>query len=68
MDSIYTTISVNPLPVLNVTGTNSICSGESTNLLVSGANSYIWTPSNSLDTSVGNIVLANPTLSQKYIQ
>ena len=66
MDSIYTTISVNPLPVLNVTGTNSICSGESTNLLVSGANSYIWTPSNSLDTSVGNIVLANPTLSQVY--
>ncbi len=65
-DSSYTTISVNPLPVLNVTGTNNICEGESTTLLVSGANSYIWTPSTSLNTTVGNIVFANPSTSQTY--
>ena len=68
-DSISTTISVIPLPVLNVTGTNSICEGESTSLLVNSnsiISSYVWTPSNSLDTSSGNIVLANPSTSQTY--
>ncbi len=66
-DSIDITIDVNPLPVLNVIGTNNICEGESTSLLVSGANSYIWTPSTSLNTSVGNLVLASPSTSQTYI-
>ena len=65
-DSSYTTVSIIPLPVLSVTGINNICEGESTNLLVSGANSYIWSPSNSLNTAVGNIVLANPSTSQTY--
>ena len=66
-DSIDITIDVNPLPVLNVIGTNNICEGESTTLLVSGANSYIWTPSTSLNASVGNLVLASPSTSQTYI-
>jgi hypothetical protein len=68
-DSVYTTISVNSLPVLNVTGTNSICEGESTSLLVNSASvitSYIWTPSTSLDTAAGNIVSADPSTSQTY--
>ena len=68
-DSVYTTISVNSLPVLNVTGTNSICQGESTSLLVNSASvitSYIWTPSTSLDTAAGNIVSADPSTSQTY--
>ena len=65
-DSLYTTISVNPLPVLSIAGTDSICSGESTTLLVSGANSYVWSPSSSLDSSSGNLVSANPSTSQVY--
>ena len=65
-DSLDITIDVNPLPVLNVIGTNNICEGESTSLLVSGANSYIWTPSTSLNASIGNLVLASPSTSQTY--
>mgnify|MGYP003325911973 CR=1 FL=1 len=50
----------------SIAGTDSICSGESTTLLVSGANSYVWSPSSSLDTSAGNFVSANPSTSQVY--
>ena len=65
-DSSFITISVIPLPVLYLAGSNNICDGESTPLSVSGANSYIWTPSTSLNTSVGNLVIANPSTSQTY--
>ena len=35
-------VLVNPLPVLTFTGTNVICSGNSTTLTVSGADTYTW--------------------------
>ena len=44
-DSSYTTININPLPVLNVIGSNITCEGQPVSLSVSGANTYIWTPS-----------------------
>ena len=37
-----TTLTVNPLPVGTISGRTSICSGNSTTLTASGANSYTW--------------------------
>ena len=65
-DSSYTTININPLPVLNVIGSNITCEGQPVSLSVSGANTYIWSPSTGLDTTAGNTVLANPSLTQVY--
>ena len=65
-DSATTQISIYPLTNISVSGSSSICLGESTPLSVSGANSYIWTPSTSLNTSVGDLVIANPSTSQTY--
>lgn len=37
-----TTVTVMPTPVPNITGTNTICSGQSTTLTASGGTSYLW--------------------------
>ncbi len=58
-------VTVNSVPVLiPVSGT--ICSGGSTSLSVSGASSYIWSPSAGLSASTGSSVIANPTLTTTY--
>lgn len=36
------TISVNPLPVVSITGPTSVCPGISANLTASGGSSYVW--------------------------
>ena len=36
------TVTVNPLPVVTMTGNNSICEGQSTTLFVSGGTTYYW--------------------------
>lgn len=41
-NSAVKTITVNPLPTLTVTGNNVVCSGISTTLTASGANTYTW--------------------------
>lgn len=40
-----TTITVNPFPVLTVSGNSVICAGETTTLSVSGASTYSWSTS-----------------------
>ena len=65
-DSSYATININPLPVLNVIGSNITCEGQPVSLSVSGANTFIWSPSTGLDTTAGNTVSANPSLTQVY--
>jgi len=35
-------LTVNPLPTLSVSGSNTICSGQSITLTASGANTYTW--------------------------
>lgn len=39
-------VTVNPLPVLTLSGENSVCAGESTTFTVSGASSYQWNNGN----------------------
>ena len=56
-----------PLPNVSVTaGLNPICLNSSTQLTASGAIGYDWLPSTGLDTTIGNIVTANPTSSTNY--
>ncbi len=44
----------------------SICSGFSASINAVGAISYFWSPSNGLNTTIGNSVIANPSVSTVY--
>ncbi|MCS7085742.1 MAG: hypothetical protein NZ534_06680, partial [Bacteroidia bacterium] len=44
----------------------TICAGGSVNLTVSGATSYMWSPSMGLNTTSGPNVVASPTQSRTY--
>jgi len=60
-------IQVNPLPVLNINNNlSTICEGESISLIMSGADSYVWSPSYGLNTSIGTSVIASPNTSTLY--
>lgn len=41
-DTVSIQVVVKPNPIVSITGINSICVGNSTNLQASGANSYLW--------------------------
>ncbi len=46
--------------------TSSICSGNSANISISGANSYVWSPATGLNTTTGANVIANPAVTTTY--
>jgi hypothetical protein len=56
-----TALTVHPLPVLNVTGTSTICAGGSTTLTASGATAYLWSNS-----GTSAITVVSPTASASY--
>lgn len=57
-------------PTISVSITNSsnnnICTGQSINLLTTGANSYSWTPDIGLNSTSGNTVVASPNSTTNY--
>ncbi len=55
-----------PVLFVAVTGDTINCTGEQTTLTASGGNSYVWFPGTGLNTTVGNIVIANPTITTTY--
>ena len=55
------TISVNALPIISITSNSAICSGNSTTLTASGANTYTW--NTGANTSV---IAATPTSNTTY--
>ncbi len=59
-------ITVNPLPVVQVNGTNAICAGSSTSLTASGASTYSWSPSTGLNATTGAVVTASPATTITY--
>lgn len=60
-------IEVIDLPTLGTTTPNpGICSYEDTLIDVNGANSYIWAPSNTLNTNSGDQVIASPDVTTTY--
>ena len=65
-DTANFTITVNPLPVVTVNSPPAICSGDTIQLLASGANSFNWSPSIYLNTGTGSQVSAFPVASTLY--
>ncbi|MEI7802713.1 MAG: M64 family metallopeptidase, partial [Bacteroidota bacterium] len=59
-------LTVNPLPNVSVIGASSICKGNNTVLTASGASTYSWSPSASLNSSTGTSVTASPTVTTTY--
>lgn len=61
------TINVTPTPSLTVNAsTTTICNGSSTNLFVSSADSYSWSPPTGLNSTTSGTVIANPNVSTTY--
>jgi len=58
-DTDYVTVTVNPLPTIAYSGSTSICEGGSTQINLTGANSYVWSPA----LGVSNSNASNPVLS-----
>ncbi|MDQ3051717.1 MAG: proprotein convertase P-domain-containing protein [Bacteroidota bacterium] len=59
-------VTVNPIPVVQVSGTNVICNGASTVLTASGASAYSWSPGTALNTTSGAVVSASPVTTITY--
>ena len=61
------TVTVNPVNTITVTPSSAaICTGSSSNLVASGAQSYVWSPSTGLNTTTSATVTANPTVTTTY--
>lgn len=58
-DSAYVTVTVNPLPVINLSPNASICPSDSAQLSASGGVTYQWFPA----TGLSNSGIANPKAS-----
>jgi gliding motility-associated-like protein len=59
-------VIVYPTPIITVSGSTTICSGNSTTLTASGGLNYTWTPSTGLSTSTTSVVTANPGTTTAY--
>lgn len=64
-DSAFVNITVNSTPVLttSVTPSNQICAGNNVNLSVSGAQTYLWSPSTYLSSTTSATPTANNVTS-----
>jgi gliding motility-associated-like protein len=63
--TVVVTATTNPI-VSIVSSPSIICSGTSSNLTASGANTYTWSPATALNTTNGSVVNANPNSTQVY--
>lgn len=61
------TITVNPLPTVSAGNDKTICSGFSTTLNASGANTYAWTPATGLSCTNCPSPTAGPANTTNYI-
>ncbi|MBN9296185.1 MAG: PKD domain-containing protein [Filimonas sp.] len=66
-DTAKHTITVKPSPVVRTNPDMSLCKGQSTPLLATGANVYRWQPLNGLSCADCANPVANPSASQQYI-
>ncbi len=67
IDTVSTTISVTPGPVVVIANPDSaICGGSYATLTASGANTYSWSPSATLSSSSGSSVNATPVGTVTY--
>ncbi len=66
-DTVFTTITVLPNPVVSAGNDVSICAGDNTQLSASGATSYSWSPAIGLNNALISNPVAMPTSSTTYI-
>lgn len=65
--SVTSTVTVVPNPTITISpATATICSGGNIVLNASGASSYTWSPSSTLNNSNGNSVIASPNVTTNY--
>ncbi len=63
-----TSLTVNPLPLLQISGDTRICSGTAAHLNVTGsATSFTWSPSSYLSSVNSSSVLVSPPANQIYM-
>jgi len=61
------TVTVNPIPTITVTPPSAdICPNSTISLTASGANTYVWSPSNGLSSTTGATVEATPPSTTTY--
>lgn len=60
------TLTVNPKPTLLVAGNDSLCAGDSSQLLATGAITYVWQPNTGLNSATSGTVIASPASTQVY--
>lgn len=61
------TVTVNQTPSVSVSpAVSAFCNGNSTDLTATGADTYIWSPTNGLSSATGNTVTASPGLTTSY--
>ncbi len=60
------TVTVNPLPVVNITQDTAICIGDAASLNVSGGTSYQWSPATGLSCTNCNSPVATPNTTITY--
>ena len=61
------TINVNVSPTINASSSSTlICIGSSATLTANGGTSYTWSPSATLSSASGSVVVANPTTTTVY--
>ena len=60
-------VTAHALPALSINPPSAtICGGVPVTLTASGADSYVWTPSTSLNTTVGSVVIASSSSTISY--
>lgn len=66
VDTAQVTVTVNPLPAITIAGSLAICTGATTNLVASGAASYVWYPGGGLSCTTCPNPVANPASTTTY--
>jgi PKD repeat protein len=67
-DTVHVTVVVQPGINFNITHTDStICNGQTNDTInVSGGSNFTWSPALGLNTTIGNTVIATPTVTTTY--
>jgi gliding motility-associated-like protein len=60
------TVTVNPIPQVTAAGSKTICPGDTSQLLATGATNYFWSPSTGLSCTVCPNPIASPTTTIVY--